>query len=64
MTKTQTARIGKNMHHALVFALKYPGWHSYAKDQATVQAIKRLAGRGLVQLHPTAPRMFKRTDAN
>ena len=36
-------KIGKNMRHALDFAHKNRGWHSYnTRDRATVNAIERL----------------------
>jgi len=41
--------IGHNMKHALAFATKYPGWHGYAKDRATLEAIVRLEKRGIVE---------------
>lgn len=40
--------MGKNMRHALTFARKVNGWHTYASDRPTVDAIKRLERRGLV----------------
>lgn len=52
-------RLGKNMRHALTFAQAHDGWASYARDRATVDAIKRLAARGLVEIHPTVTRMFR-----
>lgn len=42
-------KLGKNMKHALEFANKHKGWHSYAKDRATVQAIQRLEKLGLIK---------------
>jgi len=43
--------LGKNMKHALMFARKYPGWHEYAEDRATVVAIRKLAELGYVELN-------------
>jgi hypothetical protein len=44
-------QLGKNMRHALDFATRYPGWHSFAKDHPTRAAIKRLAERRLVEVN-------------
>ena len=40
--------IGRNQCHALRFAEKYPGWHSFAKDRPTMRAIEGLRRRGSV----------------
>jgi hypothetical protein len=40
--------VGKNMRHALDFVRRYPGWHDFKNDRATVNAIQRLVIRGLV----------------
>jgi hypothetical protein len=42
--------MGKNMKHAFEFATKYPGWHYFARDRATINAIHSLYRRGLVQI--------------
>ena len=43
--------MGKNMRHTLAFAKKYPGWQCYDKRcRATVDAIRRLVRRGLIEL--------------
>lgn len=44
-------RLGKNMKHALAFARKYPGWHTFAKDRATIGAVTRLQTLGLVKIN-------------
>ena len=49
--------MGKNMKHAMAFARKYPGWHTFAHEVPTVRAIQRLAKRGLVAVN--AFRQFK-----
>ena len=42
--------MGKNMKHALAFATKYPGWHSWdTRCQSTCNAIHSLAKRGLIE---------------
>jgi len=39
---------GKNQVYALQFAAKYPGWHSYANDRATRNALQGLIRRGSI----------------
>ena len=42
--------MGKNMKHALNFAIKYPGWHTWDKHcRVTKDAIRRLAERALIK---------------
>lgn len=41
-------RIGKNMKHALDFARRFVGWHTYAKDRATIDAINKLRELGVI----------------
>jgi len=43
--------MGKNMKHALNFAKKYPGWHTFAKDRATVNAVHNLQRKGLIEIN-------------
>ena len=43
--------MGKNMKHALDFATRFPGWHSFSGDRATRESIARLASRGLVSVN-------------
>ncbi len=50
--------MGNHMKNALEFALKYEGWHTYAKDKTTTGAIQRLAAKGLVEINESY-RMFK-----
>jgi hypothetical protein len=38
--------IGKNQCRLLGFAEKYRGWHTYAKDRATLRAVQGLVKRG------------------
>ncbi len=38
--------MGKNMKWLLLFAIKYPGWHTWGKDRATVDAVHRLCEQG------------------
>ena len=42
--------IGKNQVHALMFAEKYRGWHTFAKDSATRRAVLRLAAKGCLEI--------------
>lgn len=44
-------RLGKNMEHALNFARKYSGWHTYANDATTKSAIQRLEKQGMVEVN-------------
>ena len=48
---TKNRAVGKNQVHALAFITKCSGWHSYAKDRATTNAVKRLAEKGLVEIN-------------
>lgn len=42
--------MGKNMRHALAFAKRYPGWHSWDKYcKATKDALCRLELCGLIE---------------
>ena len=44
--------LGKNMKHALSFARKYSGWHSfYVRQRETRMAIYALRKRGLVEVN-------------
>lgn len=43
--------IGHNMAHALAFIEGCRGWSTYATDRATVNAVKSLARRGLVEVN-------------
>lgn len=49
--KWQIKGLGRNMYRMFSFALAYPDWHSYAKDRSTVDAVKRLEKRGLVEVN-------------
>jgi xylose isomerase len=42
-------KLGKNMKHALNFARTYPGWHTFAKDRATLGALRRLESRRMIE---------------
>ena len=42
--------MGKHVKRLLQFAVKYPGWHSYAKDRATTNAVRCLADMGVLEL--------------
>ena len=53
--------LGRNQKRALEFARNNPGWHSYAKDRATVAAIHGLQARGLVELSPVS-QQFRATQ--
>ncbi len=39
------------MRHALDFAVRVPGWHTYTLDRATRSAIRSLEHRGLVEVN-------------
>lgn len=44
--------MGKNMVRVLKFAIQYRGedrWHTYGKDRATVDALRRLEEMGLIE---------------
>lgn len=41
--------VGKNQCHLLEFAEKYPGWHSYAKDRATLKALEGLKRKKCIE---------------
>lgn len=43
-------RMGQHMKAALDFALRNPGWHSFATDRTTKEAVTKLAARGLVEV--------------
>ena len=43
-------KLGKNMQNALKFVTVHPGWHTFASDRVTVNAIKKLADLGLVKI--------------
>jgi len=51
LEKTNRVYNGKNMKHAIAFFTEYPGWHDYAKDRATVNAIKRLVKQGTLEVN-------------
>ena len=53
--------LGKNQSHALAFACRYVGWHTYGRDRATVQAILSLARHGLVEISNVS-RQFRVTS--
>ena len=40
---------GKNQCHLLSFAEKFPGWHTYAKDRATLAALEGLKRKGYIE---------------
>lgn len=40
--------VGKNQCHLLEFATKYYGWHTFAKDRATLRAVEGLVRRGSI----------------
>jgi len=43
--------MGKNMIRLLRFAIQFPSWHTYGKDRATVDAVKRLERLGFVEIN-------------
>lgn len=49
--------MGKNMKRLLLFAIQYPGWHTYGKDRGTVDAIVKLGNDGFIETN--AHRQFR-----
>lgn len=49
--KPANLRLGSNMKHALDFATRWQGWHSFAKDRATVQAVTKLKNLNIVEVN-------------
>lgn len=43
--------IGKNKVKMLDFAYKYKGWHSYASDKPTIQALNGLLAKGYIEVN-------------
>lgn len=43
--------MGKNQKRLMLFALKYPGWHTYGKDAATVAAVEKLCEHGFLEIN-------------
>ncbi len=41
--------MGKNMKRLLSFAIKYEGWHTWGKDRATCDAVRRLEAQGYIE---------------
>lgn len=41
--------MGRHQLRLLVFALDFPGWHTYGKDRTTVDALRALEGLGLIE---------------
>ncbi len=50
MSTLYISPIGANMAHALAFARRHPGWHTFARDRATREAVMRLERRGMVEV--------------
>ena len=42
--------IGANQCRLLQFAEKFPGWHTFKQDRATVRAIKALQAKGYLEV--------------
>lgn len=45
---TPLVAVGKHQVNLLDFAFKYPTWHSYTDDKATLRAIAGLTKRGSI----------------
>ena len=43
--------MGKNMKHLLLFAIKYRGWHYWAKNRPTYDAVHRLYDQGFIEIN-------------
>ena len=54
-------RIGKNMKAALEFAKRFSGWHTYARDRATTNAIEKLKVLGMITTNQY--RQFRKVNA-
>lgn len=50
VTMTTLFNYGENQCNLLDFAFKYPGWHTFAKDRATRNAVAGLVRRGLIEV--------------
>lgn len=50
--------MGQNIVNVLKFAIRYPGWHSYATDRSTVDAVNTLAKHDILELS-TISRQFR-----
>lgn len=44
-------RLGRNEKHAIEFIRRVNGWHTYSGDRATLDAVRSLARKGLVELN-------------
>lgn len=42
--------MGKHQLRLLKFAIKYPGIHSFGKDRSTIDALRKLATYGLIDI--------------
>lgn len=49
MPELEDCKMGKNMKRMLLFAIRYRGWHSWAKDRSTCDAVKRLKRLGFIE---------------
>lgn len=47
---TPLVAVGANQCRLLDFAFKYPGWHSFKRDRATLRALSRLSDKGYLQV--------------
>lgn len=43
--------IGKNQCNLLAFAEKYPCWHTFKNDRATIDAIRGLEKKGYIEVY-------------
>ena len=41
--------MGKNMKRLLLFAIRFPGWHTWGKDRSTCDAVRRLEEQGFIK---------------
>lgn len=42
--------VGRHQCRLLQFAERFPGWHSYASDRATMRAVRGLQKRGCFEV--------------
>ena len=41
--------MGKNQKRLLLFAIQYPGWHTWSKDRTTVDAVRAVSSAGFIE---------------
>ncbi len=46
-----TRKLGKHQIRVMAFLTKYPGWHTYTKEDTTRLTIARLHHRGMIEIN-------------